>query len=244
MPGTIHCTAGPCNATAGPGTRCGQRQEGEIESREQCPRAVCKGGSWSRLQATPDRPAAWEGRCPGGLPFPRPIWMPGPTHHPSPQAGSHRSKGYRSHGRAYQTLQSSWMVALGGYHCPPWRQGQSSGGTQRSSWAEAGDKGPPCWIGHHALATVSDSQGSRAGPHAAPSPTYQPHSARRADTAPWAAWRASVLSPLAVTGEEAGTGGVDKLTRAECPLWGAAASSAVPEAPLLADTTKVKDGRG
>lgn len=44
-----------------------------------------------------------------------------------------------------------------------------------------------------------------------------------------------------VTGEKAGTRGIDELLRAECPLWGAVGGCAVPEAPLLADA--VEEGR-
>lgn len=41
----------------------------------------------------------------------------------------------------------------------------------------------------------------------------------------------------AVTGEEAGTRGIDELMGTECPLGGAAAITAVPEAPVLAHTS-------
>lgn len=43
----------------------------------------------------------------------------------------------------------------------------------------------------------------------------------------------------AVTGEEAGTRDVDKVTGAECLLGTTAVSRAIPDAPLLADTAEV-----
>lgn len=42
----------------------------------------------------------------------------------------------------------------------------------------------------------------------------------------------------AVTGEKAGTRGVDELLGTECPLPGAVVGCAVPEAPLLADAVE------
>ena len=155
----------------------------------------------------------------------------------------------RSRGWAYQTLQSSWMVALGGYRCPPWRQGHSSGGTQRSFCAEAGTKGHLGGLPEPPPA-VSDSPGARpvpcgragpAVPRAAPSRTYQQHGARGTDTAPCAVRGAGVVGTRAVTGEKAGTRDIDKVTRAECLLGAAAVSRAIPETPLLADTAE--DGR-
>lgn len=175
---------------------------------------------------------------------PRPIWMPHPTHHPSPQARSHKAKRLQVTWPGIPDIAVLLDGSVGWVPLPAVATGTElrrhtalvlgRGRGQRGALLDT----------MLCLATVSDSQGSRAGPHAAPSPTYQPHGAWRADAAPCAAWRAGVLSPWTVAGEEAGTGGVDKLTRAECPLRGAAASSAVPQAPLLADTTKVKVGRG
>lgn len=46
-----------------------------------------------------------------------------------------------------------------------------------------------------------------------------------------------------VTGEEAGTGGIDKLLGTEGPLRGTVVSCAVPEAPLLADAGGGKGDR-
>ena len=46
----------------------------------------------------------------------------------------------------------------------------------------------------------------------------------------------------AVTGEQAGTRDIDKLLGAVCPWRGAAASGAVPEAPLLADAAQGWEG--
>lgn len=77
-------------------------------------------------------------------------------------------------------------------------------------------------------------------PHATPSQTYQQHSAWGTDTAPRAVWGAGMIGTRAVTGKEAGTRDVDKLMGAEYLLGATAASSAVPEASLLADTAEVR----
>lgn len=77
-----------------------------------------------------------------------------------------------------------------------------------------------------------------AVPHAAPSRTYQQHSARGTHTASHAVWGAGVVGTRAVTGEKAGTRDIDKVTGAECPLGATMLSRAIPEAPLLADTAE------
>lgn len=76
-------------------------------------------------------------------------------------------------------------------------------------------------------------------PWAAPSQTYQQHSPWGTDTAPCAVWGAGMVGTRAVTGEEAGTGDIDELMRAECLLGATVVSRAIPEAPLLADTAGV-----
>lgn len=70
----------------------------------------------------------------------------------------------------------------------------------------------------------------------APPWTHQQHHAGRTDTAIGTACRAGVIGGRTVTGEETGTRGIDKLPGAECLLWRAAVSCAIPEAPFLADT--------
>lgn len=79
--------------------------------------------------------------------------------------------------------------------------------------------------------------------HTTPPQPHQQHSARGTDTAISVARRAGVVSTRAVTGEEAGAGGIDKLPGTEGPLWGAVVSRAVPEAPLLADTAEERENQ-
>ena len=76
-------------------------------------------------------------------------------------------------------------------------------------------------------------------PHAAPSQTHQQHSAWGTDTASCAVRGAGMVGTHVVTGKEAGTRDIDKLMGAEGPLGATAVSSAIPEAPLLADTAEV-----
>lgn len=93
-------------------------------------------------------------------------------------------------------------------------------------------------------------QGSRAGslyrestwlPHGSPSQSHQQHGARGTDTAIRTSSQTGMVGPGAVTGEQAGTRGIDELLGAECLLWRAVVGCAVPEAPLLADA--VEEGR-
>lgn len=75
-------------------------------------------------------------------------------------------------------------------------------------------------------------------PHGSPSQSHQQHGTRGTDTAISASSQAGMVGAGAVTGEKAGTRGIDELLRAECPLWGAVGGCAVPEAPLLADAAE------
>lgn len=104
MPGTIHCTGGWCSATADPGTHCGggggqshEDTDPELYPGMQLVQVVSNSRQTLSLGDFWRAPIA-QASLDATHPPPTPI---------IPVQG------------AYQMLQSSWMVALGGYHCPP-----------------------------------------------------------------------------------------------------------------------------
>lgn len=74
--------------------------------------------------------------------------------------------------------------------------------------------------------------------HGSPFHPHQQYSARGTDTAISTSSQTGMVGTEAVTGEKAGTRGVDELLGTECPLSGAVVGYAVPEAPLLADAVE------